>query len=87
MSVSSGNKPGFRLLIEIHIEAVSIFIFLLQLLIDCDSLVCLVSDRVGASRSKEGLGETERLPGGQESDSDVNQGETTGRAEEQIQNP
>ncbi|MXQ79562.1 hypothetical protein E5288_WYG007021 [Bos mutus] len=39
------------------------------------------------AEGKEGLGETERLPGGQESDSDVNQGETTGRAEEQIQNP
>lgn len=39
------------------------------------------------AEGKEGLGETERLPGGQESDSDVNQGETTGRAEEQIPNP
>ncbi|EPY74519.1 Homeodomain-interacting protein kinase 1 isoform 9-like protein [Camelus ferus] len=39
------------------------------------------------AEGKEGLGETERLPGGQESNSDVNQGETTGRAEEQIQNP
>ena len=38
------------------------------------------------AEGKEGLGETERLLGGQESDSNVNQGETTGRAEEQIQN-
>lgn len=48
------NKPRFRLLIALYIEAGSIFIFLLQLLIDCDSLVCLVSDRVGASRRKRG---------------------------------
>ncbi|ERE91072.1 homeodomain-interacting protein kinase 1-like protein [Cricetulus griseus] len=39
------------------------------------------------AEGNEGLGETESLPGGQESDSDVNQGETTGRAEEQIHNP
>lgn len=39
------------------------------------------------AEGKEGLGKSERLPGGQESNSDVNQGETTGRAEEQIQNP
>lgn len=39
------------------------------------------------AEGNEGLGETDILPGGQESDSDVNQGETTARAEEQIQNP
>ncbi|KAM7318155.1 hypothetical protein ACRRTK_022892 [Alexandromys fortis] len=39
------------------------------------------------AEGNEGLGETESLPGGQESDSDVNQGETAGRAEEQIHNP
>lgn len=39
------------------------------------------------AEGKEGLGETERLPGGEESDSDVNWGETPGRTEEQIQNP
>lgn len=39
------------------------------------------------AEGKEGLGESERLPGGQESNSDINQGETTGRAEGQIQNP
>lgn len=39
------------------------------------------------AEGKEGLGETERLPGGQESDSGVNRGETAGRAEEQIPNP
>lgn len=39
------------------------------------------------AEGKKGLGETERVPGGQESDSGVNQGEATGRAEEQIQNP
>lgn len=39
------------------------------------------------TEGNEGLGETERLPGGQESNSSLNQGEPTGRAEEQIQNP
>lgn len=39
------------------------------------------------AEGKEGLGETERLPGGQASHSAVNQGEAAGRAEEQIQNP
>lgn len=39
------------------------------------------------AEGNEGLGETERLPGGQESDSHVNQGGTTGRAEEQMHNP
>lgn len=54
--IPCGNKPGFRLLIALYIEVDSIFIFLLQLLTDCDSLVCLVSDRVGASRRKRGAG-------------------------------
>lgn len=54
MSVPCGNKPGFRLLIALSIGAGSTFIFLLQFLIDCDFLVCLVSDRVGASRRKRG---------------------------------
>lgn len=40
------------------------------------------------AEGNEGLGgETERFPGGQESDSHVNQGGATGRAEEQMHNP
>lgn len=49
--------------------------------------VWFLTESEQAEGFKEGLGETERLPGGQESDSDVNQGGTAGRAEEQIQDP
>lgn len=86
MSVPCANKPGFRLLIALSIGAGSTFILLLQLLTDRDFFVWFLTESEQAE-GKEGLGETERFPGGEESDSDVNWGETPGKAEEQIQNP
>lgn len=85
MSVPCRSKPGFRILIALYIEADNIFIFLLEWLFDCGSFVCFLTE-LEQAQEKEGLGETERLLGGQEDASDVNQGETTGSAEGQIQN-